>query len=852
MILIQVSRQDYIQICVQGITMPSPIVQSVSGYVIMGAVAVYEYLRFVAQAAPRTWYYWRASHHTLLLEMQGQNSGTECGCGALKIKARLEASYPWSENPFQICQRLCRFKPPQHVNLESRCPLCRLLASSIQAPASEVQIPSLTLYKLGHTRTLKGELAGVWSFEADVPEVRSILPLGEDAYLLGKLPDSHARCLQQNHASRQCIIEWVRRCSYDHPRCQALEEQVRMRSQGPKRLINTRCMSIELISRPVRYLALSYVWGNHPQPRIHDLGKMSAASWSIGIHHMSLPRVIEDAIQLTNELGETYLWVDALCINQDDVEEKAVEIARMNEIYLAAIMTIVALDSDNADSGLPGVRPYNAPRALKIETIEGIRCTTVHPSLREKYAKPECKWNTRAWTFQEHLFSRRLVFLGSHQAYFSCLTANYAEDRYESDETDYKLHSHPGKFLLDPPPGLSLWKWRVWKRYAELHSMRFTSVETDRYLAFQGVLSEQEKAWNMVFAEALPIDFLPLALYWWHGPARGELSDPMPHRIEGRPSWTWTGWSGPVSFPDYNRYRSVIATIEVLSDAGSTMYEYSVNGTLQSNPTETNETFGVSPTVRLTSNYPQNPVNRRTNSDQADVHSSIALSFEGQCVSVDAIADNYRPSYLSVRDESGIRLGGLSHTTASPSCTNNAATIICTCVLLGISWSPIGFLWYVEDVIGWMAEKKGFDVDIDEILAPVNTRYEERAHQRQTATFKVGRANGKFFSKHVWVTRMVLTACIVALSVLFVTIMSTISLLMLPLFIFTLAIMVVFYGFYFCCMRPLWIWSDSRRVAHVLWIEEVSPGVYQRIGVGEIYYSAFKNLTPQLKKIKLV
>ena len=67
--------------------MPSPIVQSVSGYVIMGAVAVYEYLRFVAQAAPRTWYYWRASHHTLLLEMQGQNSGTECGCGALKIKS---------------------------------------------------------------------------------------------------------------------------------------------------------------------------------------------------------------------------------------------------------------------------------------------------------------------------------------------------------------------------------------------------------------------------------------------------------------------------------------------------------------------------------------------------------------------------------------------------------------------------------------------------------------------------------------------------------------------------------------------------------------------------------------------
>ena len=145
----------------------------------------------------------------------------------------------------------------------------------------------------------------------------------------------------------------------------------------------------------------------------------SSAPKSISIHDVVLPRTIVDAIRLTNELGETYLWVDLLCIDQDDPIEKAAEIAQMNEVYLAATATIVALCSTDANSGLPGVDEYRPPRAQRIESFEDVRLATVNPSPSDIMSRQDCTWNSRIWTMQEHLLSRRLLFLGPKQAYFS-------------------------------------------------------------------------------------------------------------------------------------------------------------------------------------------------------------------------------------------------------------------------------------------------------------------------------------------------------------------------------------------------------------------------------------------------
>jgi hypothetical protein len=58
---------------------------------------------------------------------------------------------------------------------------------------------------------------------------------------------------------------------------------------------------------------------------------------------------------VTKELHIRYLWVDALCIVQDDLSEKYTQMAIMAQIYLHAAVCLVAAAGSDANAGLPGV-----------------------------------------------------------------------------------------------------------------------------------------------------------------------------------------------------------------------------------------------------------------------------------------------------------------------------------------------------------------------------------------------------------------------------------------------------------------------------------------------------------------
>jgi hypothetical protein len=70
---------------------------------------------------------------------------------------------------------------------------------------------------------------------------------------------------------------------------------------------------------------------------------------------LNLPKTIRDAIDLVRALKERYLWVDALCLVQNDQADMQKGIDIMDIIYERAVMTIVAASGDSANSGLPGV-----------------------------------------------------------------------------------------------------------------------------------------------------------------------------------------------------------------------------------------------------------------------------------------------------------------------------------------------------------------------------------------------------------------------------------------------------------------------------------------------------------------
>ena len=88
------------------------------------------------------------------------------------------------------------------------------------------------------------------------------------------------------------------------------------------------------------YVALSYVWGP------------PSGDW---------PRTILDAVEVTKRLGEKYLWVDRLCINQSNLQEKQFLISKMDAIYEGAEFTIIAAVGE-ARTGLPGVTRPRKPQ----------------------------------------------------------------------------------------------------------------------------------------------------------------------------------------------------------------------------------------------------------------------------------------------------------------------------------------------------------------------------------------------------------------------------------------------------------------------------------------------------------
>lgn len=150
-----------------------------------------------------------------------------------------------------------------------------------------------------------------------------------------------------------------------------------------------------------------------------------AHHWSIDERHDELmqhipvnqvSKTLQDAISVTRALGYRYLWVDALCNLQDSDTDKAVEIAKMPAIYSEASFTISTEECFDSTQGClePGWNttvsnycqarsvPYKHPDGTCgfLDLIETLYFTVLVPIY------------TRAWTFQEHFLSKRILYFG--------------------------------------------------------------------------------------------------------------------------------------------------------------------------------------------------------------------------------------------------------------------------------------------------------------------------------------------------------------------------------------------------------------------------------------------------------
>ena len=147
------------------------------------------------------------------------------------------------------------------------------------------------------------------------------------------------------------IKSWINTCSQHHdspcvmPKAEA--------TAWPTWLIDTVNACIVEGEIADRYLTLSYVWGGVQTVQLYSSNiSLLRQQGSLIEIESTLPRTIREALQVTRLLEERYIFVDQLCIVQDDQQHKRVEFEKMAEIYANSYLTLVATTGATADFGL--------------------------------------------------------------------------------------------------------------------------------------------------------------------------------------------------------------------------------------------------------------------------------------------------------------------------------------------------------------------------------------------------------------------------------------------------------------------------------------------------------------------
>ncbi|ETS77265.1 hypothetical protein PFICI_11139 [Pestalotiopsis fici W106-1] len=270
---------------------------------------------------------------------------------------------------------------------------------------------------------------------------------------------------------------------------------------------------------PIEYACLSYVWGNNEefQSTKDTIGSFGEIN-SLG--RDSVPATIKDAITIcNNHLGIRYLWVDRLCIVQDDVGpdgEKQEQIEAMGRIYNHAAVTLVAAEGD-ASAGFPGVtRPFVPSRRHRSWNI-------IRPS----------RWAQRGWTYQEAMLSRRMFIFATEGIYFE-------------------------REQLGPLQPFTAWRprddyqplYHYKTRYSSIvkaYTKRTLGNEADIINAFHGICCHM---FDKHHRFGIPTNGFHDALLWFPSTEGSARERRPPQGCNVFPSWSWSSVRGAVTVHD--------------------------------------------------------------------------------------------------------------------------------------------------------------------------------------------------------------------------------------------------------------------------------------------------------------
>ncbi|KAK4457026.1 heterokaryon incompatibility protein-domain-containing protein [Cladorrhinum samala] len=359
----------------------------------------------------------------------------------------------------------------------------------------------------------------------------------------GKLPEHsfhHAHAVS-GQVDIPRISKWIKSCNDNHKECRPpLSSTAAFQDIFPG-LEVLRLIDVEencLVERQahVAYLALSYVWGSVANFRLTRINRSELMRpGTVAKFWNRFPYSIRDAIDLTRKLGVRYLWVDSICLIQNDSDDLKRGVNVMDQIYENAWLTVIAAHGHDANAGLPGLQPgtRQTKPSPQSEVRPGITLGQISSS---SYLLEQTIYQTRAWTFQEHTLSRRVLYFFPDQVIFTCCE-NECREICNDDTRDQWASGRP---MRSPLLASTLASWhtpaRFYSRILTQYTAKSLTNSGDILWAFEGIMRRFSQMMGYRMMQGVPIGSLDFFIVFFGFGNR--------IRRPGFPSYSWAGWLG--------------------------------------------------------------------------------------------------------------------------------------------------------------------------------------------------------------------------------------------------------------------------------------------------------------------
>lgn len=328
------------------------------------------------------------------------------------------------------------------------------------------------------------------------------------------------------------------------------------------RLVETKSDPIFMQSSDIQYATLSYCWGSPEQSSRQFKTETSSLQERIcGFSFDQTSPILQDAIRVTQTLGIRYLWVDAVCIIQDDKQDWYRESSQISLIFQNATLTICTPASTSCQEGFLS-RGWTMTRikfrsrinkavsgsyTLRLvgEMNDYFHATADGLSLALTYSH----WATRGWTLQEYELSQRALMFTRTKLHV--ITEHGVQS--EANETVDMSECTRGTSFL-PGNRNELNKYLNFLSLVENYSTMKLTHRSDKFPAISGLASRLFSGGAYYAGHVLP----HIDLFWTsvlRQPAALISREALVENLKSQnpyvaPSWSWASRNHPVRFGD--------------------------------------------------------------------------------------------------------------------------------------------------------------------------------------------------------------------------------------------------------------------------------------------------------------